>query len=122
AMPLYLKDHSYGEYVFDWAWADAYHQHGLEYYPKLLSAIPFTPVSGARLLARDNASRHALVCELMKLQQDLDLSSIHILYPPQDQIDVLQQAGFMVRHGVQFHWINRDYHSFDEFLMSLDAK
>lgn len=122
AMPLYLKEHSYGEYVFDWAWADAYHRHGLEYYPKLLSAIPFTPVSGARLLARDQAAQQALISSLMQLQQDLGLSSIHILYPPEQQAKALQQAGFMLRYGVQFHWLNRGYHSFDEFLMSLEAK
>lgn len=122
AMPLYLKEHSYGEYVFDWAWADAYHRHGLEYYPKLLSSIPFTPVSGARLLARDHASRQALISALMQLQGDLGLSSIHILYPPKLDAVALQQSGFMVRHGVQFHWVNREYHNFEDFLASLEAK
>ncbi|MDO9217040.1 MAG: peptidogalycan biosysnthesis protein, partial [Lacisediminimonas sp.] len=79
ALPLYVKDHSYGEYVFDWAWADAYQRNGLEYYPKLLSAIPFTPVSGSRLLARDAAARAALVQALCELQQTNALSSTHIL-------------------------------------------
>src|SRR5690606_31206647 len=85
AMPLYLKEHSYGEYVFDWAWADAYHRHGLEYYPKLLCAIPFTPVSGNRLLARDAMAQQALIETLQQSQQDLGLSSTHVLFPPPDE-------------------------------------
>ena len=122
AMPLYMKDHSYGEYVFDWAWADAYHRHGLEYYPKLLSAIPFTPVAGNRLLARTPAARLALINALKQLQQDWGLSSTHILFPSQDEAHALQQAGFLVRTGVQFHWLNREYEDFEDFLATLEAK
>lgn len=122
AMPLYMKDHSYGEYVFDWAWADAYHRHGLEYYPKLLSAIPFTPVTGSRLLARDAAARQALIAALKQLQQDLDFSSTHVLFLPEDEAQALQKAGFLLRSGVQFHWLNRAYGSFDDFLATLEAK
>src|SRR5690606_4316685 len=121
-MPLYMKDHSYGEYVFDWAWADAYHRHGLEYYPKLLSAIPFTPVTGSRLLARDAAARQALIAALKQLQQDLDFSSTHVLFLPEDEAQALQEAGFLLRSGVQFHWLNRAYESFDDFLATLEAK
>ncbi len=122
ALPLYVKSHSYGEYVFDWAWADAYQRHGLEYYPKLLSAIPFTPVTGSRLLARDSASMAALIGALCSLQKENGLSSTHILYPPQEQAEALKQAGFMLRTGVQFHWLNEGYDSFDDFLARLERK
>jgi predicted N-acyltransferase len=122
AMPLYVKSHSYGEYVFDWAWADAYQRNGLEYYPKLLSAIPFTPVTGARLLARDDAARAALIDLLQAQQQACGLSSCHILYPPQAQAQQLQQAGYMLRSNVQFHWLNAGYRDFDQFLATLEHK
>jgi uncharacterized protein len=122
ALPLYAKSHSYGEYVFDWAWADAYQRHGLAYYPKLLSAIPFTPVTGNRLLARDAAARAALVQALVALQQHSHTSSTHILYPTAAEATLLQQAGFMLRSGVQFHWINRGYRDFDDFLATLEHK
>ena len=122
AVPLYLKMHSYGEYVFDWAWADAYERHGLAYYPKLLSSIPFTPVTGSRLLARDEAARTALVAALCELQTDSGVSSTHVLYPPQAQAAQLQDAGFLLRSGVQFHWLNPGYQSFDEFLATLERK
>ena len=122
ALPLYLKSHSYGEYVFDWAWADAYRRHGFAYYPKLLSAIPFTPVTGNRLLARDTAGSAALVDALKKLQQTAGVSSTHVLYPTQEQAELLQRAGYMLRTGIQFHWENRGYKNFDEFLSTLDQK
>lgn len=122
ALPLYLKFHSYGEYVFDWAWADAYRRNGLEYYPKLLSAIPFTPVTGSRLLARDAAAQTMLIKALIEMQQANDISSTHVLYPPQCQADALRQAGFMLRSGVQFHWLNAGYADFEQFLATLDRK
>jgi predicted N-acyltransferase len=122
ALPLYVKYHSYGEYVFDWAWADAYQRNGLEYYPKLLSAIPFTPVTGPRLLARDAAARAALIEVLRATQQATEVSSTHILFPPDDQARQLGEAGFLLRSGVQFHWMNRGYASFDEFLATLEQK
>lgn len=122
AMPLYAKLHSYGEYVFDWAWADAYERHGLSYYPKLLSAIPFTPVTGTRLLAIDDAARSALITALRAVQGNSDVSSTHVLYPPEQQAKELQQNGFMLRNGVQFHWLNPGYASFDEFLDTLERK
>ncbi len=122
ALPLYVKSHSYGEYVFDWAWADVYRRNGLEYYPKLLSAIPFTPVTGSRLLARDNTARASLVDALCALQESSGLSSTHILFPPEDQARQFGTAGFMLRTGVQFHWINQGYRDFEEFLSSLDRK
>ncbi|WP_025918419.1 GNAT family N-acetyltransferase [Herminiimonas sp. CN] len=122
ALPLYAKFHSYGEYVFDWAWADAYRRHGLEYYPKLLAAIPFTPVAGSRLLARDAPARTALIQALRGLQVDSAVSSCHILYPPQAEAAQLEQAGYLLRSGVQFHWINAGYRHFDDFLTTLEHK
>ncbi len=122
ALPLYLKMHSYGEYVFDWAWADAYQQHGLEYYPKLLSAIPFTPVSGTRLLARDGEARAALLAFLQAQQQAADVSSTHILFPPESEARQLAEAGYLLRSGVQFHWLNPGYTDFEQFLATLEHK
>ncbi|HJW57897.1 MAG TPA: GNAT family N-acetyltransferase [Burkholderiaceae bacterium] len=122
AMPLYVKSHSYGEYVFDWAWADAYRRNGLDYYPKLLSSIPFTPVSGNRLLVREQAGATALIKTLQSLQKENGLSSTHILYLPQAEAKLFQQAGFMLRTGVQFHWLNQGYATFDDFLATLERK
>lgn len=117
AMPLYLKSHSYGEYVFDWAWAEAYQDHGLTYYPKLLAAIPFSPVSGARLLATSDADRSALVRAALALAQNT--SSLHVLFPQPAEAALMQSAGMMLRTGVQFHWSNPGYGSFDDFLACL---
>ncbi|WP_314444804.1 GNAT family N-acetyltransferase [Massilia timonae] len=122
ALPLYVKGHSYGEYVFDWAWADAYQRHGLDYYPKLLSAIPFTPVAGARLMARDAEARAALVDVLCATQRATEVSSTHVLFPPEDEAQQLRDAGFLLRSGVQFHWLNGGYRSFDDFLATLEQK
>ena len=119
ACPAYLKSHSYGEYVFDWAWADAYERHGLAYYPKLLSAVPFTPVPGPRLLARDAASRHALLGALQAIARRSELSSVHLLFVDDDDTAAARHAGWLLRHGVQFHWQNRapqPYSDFDDFL------
>jgi len=117
AMPLYLKSHSYGEYVFDWAWADAYRRHGLEYYPKLLAAIPFSPVSGPRLLAATDAERAALLRAALALAQNV--SSLHVLFPQPQEALLMQEAGMMLRSGVQFHWNNQGYGSFEDFLAQL---
>jgi predicted N-acyltransferase len=117
ALPLYLKSHSYGEYVFDWAWADAYERHGLDYYPKLLSAVPFSPVTGPRLLATDAAARRQLV--EAALEHARGSSSLHILFPTEGEARELERAGLMLRRGVQFHWRNAGYRDFDEFLATL---
>ena len=122
ALPLYVKGHSYGEYVFDWAWADAYHRHGVEYYPKLLAAIPFTPVAGPRLMAVSDAARAALVEVLVATQGASEVSSTHVLFPPEAQARQLQEAGFMLRSGVQFHWLNGGYDTFEDFLATLEQK
>ena len=107
ACPLYLKDHSYGEYVFDWAWANAYQQHGLHYYPKAVVAPPFTPVPGARLLARTAAERLLLVKALLAWCEAEKLSSLHVLFAADEDVAACEQAGLMLRHSVQFHWTNR---------------
>ena len=120
AMPLYLKGHSYGEYVFDWSWADAYRRHGLEYYPKLLCAIPFTPVSGPRILATTPEARKYLATAALQLARELDVSSLHCLFPPEEDAEALTNAGMMVRHGVQFHWHNGGYSTFDDFLAQMN--
>jgi hypothetical protein len=117
AMPLYAKDHSYGEYVFDWAWADAYHRYGVEYYPKLLCAVPFSPVTGPRLLARDGATRALLVRAALQLARDT--SSLHVLFPGETEAREMEAAGMMLRRAVQFHWENRGYASFEQFLSEL---
>ena len=114
AMPLFLKSHSYGEYVFDWAWADAYQRHGLEYYPKLLCAVPFTPVTGPRLLAGNDADRGKLA--IAALEMSREVSSLHVLFPPSPEAELLRGAGMLLRRTVQFHWQNEDYADFDDFL------
>jgi hypothetical protein len=125
ACPAYLKTHSYGEYVFDWAWADAYRRHGLSYYPKLLVAVPFTPVPGSRLLARDAAARDVLMQGLGALAKQQELSSAHLLFGDPDDQAAAQKQGWMERSGVQFHWQNRrpqPYDSFAEFLASMQRE
>jgi uncharacterized protein len=120
AIPLYLKSHSYGEYVFDWAWADAYQRHGKSYYPKLLSAIPFTPVTGSRILAETAAQQELLVAGALELARQHEVSSLHFLFPTAEQADALAAAGLMLRSGVQFHWENHQYGNFDQFLTGLN--
>ena len=122
AMPLYEKTHSYGEYVFDWAWARAFERHGHDYYPKLLSAIPFTPITGSRLLARNTAAQRALIAALQELQRVGEYSSSHLLFLPEDQARMLSEEGYLLRKGVQFHWENQGYQCFDDFLDTLDKK
>ena len=122
ACPLYLKDHSYGEYVFDWAWADAYQRHGLAYYPKLLSAVPFTPVPGPRLLARDASARLVLLQAMQQFARDAKLSSAHLLFIDEADQQAARDAGWMMRSTVQFHWTQRQpqpYADFADFLASL---
>ena len=125
ACPLYVKAHSYGEYVFDWAWANAYAEHGLRYYPKALVAVPFTPVPGSRLLARDAATRAALVRALLDWCEAQGLSSLHVLYGDAADHAACEAAGLMQRQQVQFHWKNhhpavaRPFTDFDDFLASL---
>ena len=122
AAPVYLKGHSYGEYVFDWAWADAYKRNGLAYYPKLLCAVPFTPVQGNRLLAVDAHALRHLAATLMAFAEQADVSSLHVLFPTAAEAEALTGIGMMQREGVQFHWLNNGYRDFDEFLSTLEQK
>ncbi|MEN9905788.1 MAG: hypothetical protein RLZZ555_2353, partial [Pseudomonadota bacterium] len=119
AAPLYLKTHSRGEYVFDWAWAEAYERHGLTYYPKAVVAVPFTPVPGPRLLAVDDQARAALVAALVKHCEQLGLSSLHLLFGSPQDIEACRQAGLLLRQTVQFHWQNAGFPDFEAFLATL---
>ncbi len=121
ACVVYLKDHSYGEYVFDWAWANAHEQHGLPYYPKALVAVPFTPVPGARLLATDDNARLALLQALVGWCGQQQLSSLHLLFISGEDRAACESAGLLLRQTIQFHWQQPDppWTSFDDFLHSL---
>lgn len=119
AMPLYLKSHSYGEYVFDWAWADAYERNGIAYYPKLLSAIPFTPVTGSRLLAERDDHRRILLRAAVRYAQEAGLSSFHCLFPTAAEAALCREAGLLLRQDVQFHWRNPGYAHFDDYLAAM---
>ncbi len=120
AMPLYVKAHSYGEYVFDWSWADAYRRHGRRYYPKLLCAIPFTPATGPRLIARDEAIRGELLAGALALLHEHRLSSLHVLFPQGDEAAACAAAGMHLRESVQFHWTNPGYRDFADFLSTMN--
>jgi predicted N-acyltransferase len=127
ALPLYLKTDSYGEYVFDWEWARAYREHGLPYYPKLVAAVPFTPATGPKLLVRhDEAERaavtHALLGAAGDLADELRVSSSHALFLPERELADFTEHGFAVRHSLQFHWRNRGYGSFSDYLEALTSK
>lgn len=119
ALPLYLKHDSRGEFVFDWGWADAYERTGRPYYPKLVSAIPFTPATGPRVLigpeAPDDAA-HRLVAAAHELADELGASSLHVLFPAPRQASLLKTQGLLLRKSCQFHWHNQDYSDFDDFL------
>jgi predicted N-acyltransferase len=126
AMPLYLKTDSYGEYVFDWAWANAYHQNGLSYYPKLVCAVPFTPATGPRLLVRPDADRAAVTSALLDAARGLGdehrVSSSHALFLPEYELDDFEARGFAVRHSLQFHWRNHSYGAFADYLDAMTSK
>jgi predicted N-acyltransferase len=119
ACPLYLKGHSYGEYVFDWAWARAYEEHGLNYFPKAVIAVPFTPVPGARVLAPTPALREAVLRAAQGWCEAQNLSSLHLLFPSDEDLAASDAVGLMQRHGVQFHWTNDSYADWDAFLARL---
>lgn len=127
AAPLYLKSHSWGEYVFDWAWADAYQRAGLPYYPKLLCAVPFTPATGPRLLVSPSATdpdaaRRTLIRSILQEARDLGVSSVHWLFTDAADTAALCDEGLLKRTGNQFHWSNHGHRNFDEFLTSLTSK
>lgn len=126
AMPCYIKGHSYGEYIFDWSWADAHHRHGLEYYPKLSNAVPFTPATGERLLVSAKQDRteleRILINKAIELCEQRNLSSFHSLFVEQHQAQALQKLDCLTRHSSQFHWQNKSYKNFDDFLSLLSSK
>jgi len=134
ACPAYIKDNSYGEFVFDWAWADAYQRNGLEYYPKLVTSIPFTPAQGPRLLASANHEdengllvsadtiKKGLADALISYAEKNNLSSAHLLFCENEDIKILSDAGLMLRFDYQFHWTNNNYKNFDDFLARLNSK
>ena len=126
ALPMYEKHHSWGEYVFDWAWANAWQQCGLAYYPKLIVAVPFSPVSGQRILIADGYAKEQVINGLhqaaIDFAKEASYSSLHYLFPTSDECSYLQQQGLQVRHDVQFHWDNRDYQGFQEFLSTMSSR
>lgn len=126
AVPMYVKNHSYGEFVFDWSWADAYARNGLAYYPKLVVAVPFTPVTGPRLLLAPDIDqeglRAALIDAVLEVAQERTISSLHWLFPNQCDSDVLSSSKLIRRSGVQYHWHNHGYRDFDDFLAKLTSK
>lgn len=126
ATPLYVKEHSYGEFVFDWAWADAYRRCGLSYYPKLVSAVPFTPATGPRLLtsaAGDPAAVRSLLLQgVLETAHSVGASSVHWLFTDETDTRFLTEAGLLQRVGTQFHWFNAGYESFDAFVAQLNTK
>jgi len=121
AMPLYEKTHSWGEFVFDWSWAQAYEQAGLRYYPKLVSAVPFTPAPSPRLLAADEDHKHELIGAALDYAQSNGNSSLHILFPQENELTVLEDKGLKLRKDCQFHWHNNNYKTFDDFLATFNA-
>ena len=125
-MPLYLKSHSYGEYVFDWSWADAWHRSGLEYYPKLVTAAPFTPATGPRLCIAEAEDRHSVYAALLQavrqFAEDNNLSSWHVLFPDAEASELLEQLGTSRRLASQFHWFNNSFSNFDDFLASFNSR
>jgi predicted N-acyltransferase len=126
AAPLYLKDNSYGEFVFDWSWAEAYHRAGKPYYPKLVSAIPYTPVTGPRLLVREDADRTVvrdmLIDKALALAAQIRCSSLHWLFTDSEDTDTLLRHGLMRRTGCHFHWHDDGYRSFEDFLSRLSSR
>ena len=124
-MPLYLKDHSWGEYVFDHQWASAYHQNSLEYYPKYLTAIPFTPCQGPRIVinkAYNSLEIHKIFLHaLQQLAKAKNISTWHCLFPSAKEVDIFRSLTLYIREGVQFQWFNRDYQNFDDFLAGLTS-
>jgi uncharacterized protein len=124
-VPLYLKSHSYGEYVFDYGWADAYERAGGRYYPKALSGVPFTPVPGPRLLVRPDAppdTKSALIAGLIEFTRQRGISSLHINFPEETDAEALFEAGFLKRMGQQFHWTNAGYKDFGDYLAALNSR
>ncbi len=121
-VPLYLKSHSQGEYVFDYSWADAFERAGGRYYPKLQCSVPFTPATGRRLLTRDTEYEKYLVSGIMQVAENMEVSSVHVTFPEESQWNRMGGMGFLQRTDKQFHWLNRGYGTFSDFLADLSSK
>ncbi len=122
-LPAFIKSHSYGEYVFDWGWAEAYQKHGLEYYPKLIIAAPFTPVTGPRLITdTSNIDGQEISCALQQHCHEQGLSGVHYLFCNEQERDLLQEHNWHLRKSVQFHWHNYQYQSFEHFLSTFKSR
>jgi len=126
AMPCYIKSHSYGEYIFDWSWADAHQRHGLNYYPKMSNAVPFTPATGERVLVSSDYTpdtiQDALLKKALEIVEQRGLSSFHSLFCTQKECLRFSQNNLLERHSTQFHWRNNDYSTFDDFLAKMSSK
>ena len=126
AVYLYEKNNGYGEYIFDWGWAHAYERHGLNYYPKLVSAVPFTPATGTKLLVHPEADtsmvQEKILEEALDCMRKRKCSSLHFLYITAEELPVFNSMGFLIRHSFQFHWKNSNYQNFDQFLSTLKRK
>ena len=125
-MPLYIKTDSQGEFIFDWSWADAYYRNGLEYYPKLVSSIPFTPASGPRILMaeekRSSEIVKAISDALKQISEDNNFSSVHVLLPEKKEIENFSNEDFSLRTSYSFHWFNKSYKNFDQFLDDMTSR
>ena len=119
ASPIFLKEHSYGEYVFDWSWAEAYQKYGKNYYPKIASCIPFTPATGPRIFGLDLSIKKSIVVQIEELAYENKMSSSHILFCNESEKDIFGDPKWMLREGVQFKWFNKNYNNFPEFLSQL---
>jgi len=126
AIYLYEKNNGYGEYIFDWGWAQAYERNGLNYYPKLVSAVPYTPATGSKLLVHPDANpdqvQKKLLEEALNCMRSRNCSSLHFLYITAEEIPIFHSMGFLIRHSFQFHWKNNNYQNFDQFLSKLKRK
>lgn len=126
ACPLYSKNHSYGEYIFDWAWAEAYQRHGVHYYPKFVASSPFTPATGPKILVRPGVAINEAYATLLTAARELtetnNHSSLHFLFLSPDEVPQFERAGFLVRHSFQYHWKNRAYKTFEDFLEHLKPR
>lgn len=123
---FYIKNNSYGEFIFDFAWAQAYSRHGVRYFPKIVSAVPFTPATGEKLLLkkehRNDANRQRLIEGVLNVMSEIKCSSTHFLFIPPEHLSVYSRCGLTIRHSFQYHWINRGYGNFDDFLAALTSK
>jgi predicted N-acyltransferase len=119
ASPIFLKEHSYGEYVFDWSWAEAYQKYGKNYYPKIASCIPFTPATGPRIFGLDLSIKKNIIVQIEELAYENKMSSSHILFCNESEKDIFGDPKWMLREGVQFKWFNKNYNNFVEFLSQL---